>query len=90
MPDLKFNVMISGTVRDLPVHREEVRTACEAQEMFPYMMETLPASAADAMVVSKGLVDKADIYVGVFAFRYGYVPLATFRLRLKPPRTPTG
>lgn len=68
------NVVISSTIRDLPNHRQEVMDACLRQGMFPTMMEHLPASDADAIKVSMDLVDAADIYVGVFGQRYGYVP----------------
>lgn len=61
-------------MRDLPEHREEVRDACLRQGMFPTMMENLPASDAEAIAASLKLVNEADIYVGVFAHRYGYVP----------------
>ncbi|HKQ53646.1 MAG TPA: DUF4062 domain-containing protein, partial [Pyrinomonadaceae bacterium] len=67
--------MISSTARDLPEHRKEVMDACLRQGMFPTMMEHLPASDADAITASLKLVDEADIYVGVFAHRYGYVPV---------------
>lgn len=67
-------VIISSTVRDLPLHRKEVLDACLRQGMFPSMMEHLPASDADAISASLKLVDEADIYVGVFAYRYGYMP----------------
>jgi tetratricopeptide (TPR) repeat protein len=67
-------VMISSTARDLPEHRKEVMDACQRQGMFPLMMEHLPASDAEAISASLKLVDEADIYVGVFAHRYGYVP----------------
>jgi hypothetical protein len=68
------DVMISSTARDLPEHHKEVMDACVRQGMFPYMMEHLPALDADAIQVSVELVDKADIYIGVFAHRYGYAP----------------
>jgi tetratricopeptide (TPR) repeat protein len=67
-------VMVSSTARDLPEHRKEVLDACLRQGMFPKMMEHLPASDAEAISASLRLVDEADIYVGVFAHRYGYVP----------------
>jgi hypothetical protein len=66
--------MVSSTVLDLPDHRREVREACLRQDMFPLMMESLPASDADAIGVSLSMVDRADVYVGVFAHRYGYIP----------------
>jgi tetratricopeptide (TPR) repeat protein len=68
------NVMISSTARDLPDHRKEVLDACLRMGMFPMMMEHLPASDADAIHISMEMVDRADIYLGVFAFRYGTVP----------------
>jgi tetratricopeptide (TPR) repeat protein len=68
------NVIISSTARDLPDHRKEVMDACLRQGMFPVMMEHLPASDEEAISASLKMVDAADIYVGVFAHRYGYVP----------------
>ncbi len=73
MPQLK--VIISSTARDLPEHREKVMHACMRLDMFyPDMMEHLTATNANALEVSLKMVDEAEIYVGVFAFRYGYVP----------------
>ena len=71
---IQRTVMISSTARDLPDYREQVKEACLRAEMLPKMMEHLPASDADAIEASLDLVDKADIYVGLFAHRYGYVP----------------
>jgi hypothetical protein len=58
----------------LPDHRKQIEEACLRQGMFPLMMEHRPSSDADAIGFSIELVDKANIYVGVFANRYGYVP----------------
>src|SRR5437870_1362849 len=69
-----LTVMISSTLRDLPTHRKETMDACLRQGMFPKMMEHLPASDAEAISASLKLVKEADVYVGVFAHRYGYVP----------------
>ena len=38
------------------------------------MMEHLPASDKDVIDVSLGLVDEADVYIGLLAHRYGFVP----------------
>jgi len=73
MPE-PFIVMISSTAPDLPEHRQGVRDACLRQGMFPLMMEHLPAVDADAIKASLEMVDKARIYLGIFAYRYGYVP----------------
>lgn len=72
--------MISSTALDLPEHRKEVLDACLRQNMTPKMQEHLPASSAsaesgaEAIRVSLEMVDEAEVYVGVFASRYGYVP----------------
>lgn len=75
MPTQNPKVMISSTARDLPAHRKEVMDACLRQGMFPIMMEHLPATDADAMAESLRMVDEAEIYLGIFAHRYGYVPV---------------
>lgn len=73
MPEIKRLAMVSSTMLDLPDHRREVREACLRQDVFPLMMESLPASDADAISVSMNMVDRADIYLGIFAHRYGHV-----------------
>jgi tetratricopeptide (TPR) repeat protein len=67
-------VVISSTARDLPDHRAKVMDACLRADMFPKMMEHLPAKNEDAVQASHALVDEADVYVGIFAHRYGYIP----------------
>jgi len=74
MSQAKKTVMISSTARDLPQHRKEVMDACLRQGMFPVMMEHLPANDDEAIAASLKMVDEADVYVGVFAHRYGYLP----------------
>ncbi|HWW76555.1 MAG TPA: DUF4062 domain-containing protein, partial [Pyrinomonadaceae bacterium] len=73
-------VVVSSTALDLPAHRKEVLDACIRQNTIPKMQEHLPASGAnaasgaEAIRVSLEMVDEAEIYLGVFANRYGYVP----------------
>jgi tetratricopeptide (TPR) repeat protein len=67
--------MISSTVRDLPQHREKVMDACMRLGVFyPDMMEHLTATDANALEISLAIVERADVYIGIFGFRYGYVP----------------
>src|SRR5215471_14717267 len=66
--------MISSTSLDLPEHRQQAIDACLRQGIFPRAMEHLPARDADAMRVSLEIVDEADIYIGIYAWRYGHVP----------------
>ncbi|MEZ4942281.1 MAG: DUF4062 domain-containing protein [Saprospiraceae bacterium] len=77
MPELQEikKAMISSTARDLPEHRKQVERACQRVSVFASeMMENLTAENADAVEVSLRLVDQADVYIGIFAHRYGYVP----------------
>ena len=67
-------VMISSTARDLPDYRSEVMDACLRADTFPKMMEHLPALDADAVEASLAMVDESEIYIGVFAHRYGTIP----------------
>src|SRR5688572_12588498 len=70
-----IRVMISSTVRDLPQHREKVMDACMRLGVFyPDMMEHLTATDANALEISLAIVDRADVYIGIIGFRYGYVP----------------
>lgn len=66
--------MISSTIVDLPEHRQEVINACLRQGMFPLAMENQPASYDNPLAFSKNLVNRADIFVGIYANRYGFVP----------------
>lgn len=66
--------MVSSTSWDLSAYRGAVMDACLRQGMLPVMMEHLPATDSDAITESLRMVDEADIYLGIFANRYGYVP----------------
>lgn len=66
--------MISSTALDLPEHRAAVKEACIAAGFFPIGMEHLPARDANGIKVSLEMVDKANIYLGIYAWRYGWVP----------------
>jgi Domain of unknown function (DUF4062)/AAA ATPase domain len=67
--------MVSSTARDLPLHREQVRLACERAGFEPrWMMEHLTALNKDAVEASLRMVEDADVYLGILANRYGTVP----------------
>lgn len=70
----KAVVFISSTARDLGEYRSQVMEACLRADMVPRMMEHLPAVDADAVHVAMELLDNADVYIGLFAHRYGYIP----------------
>jgi tetratricopeptide (TPR) repeat protein len=69
-----ITAMISSTALDLPEHRALVHKACLEAGVFPIGMEQLPARDANGIKVSLEMVDKADVYLGIYAWRYGWVP----------------
>ncbi len=70
----QLTAMISSTALDLPEHRTAVKEACLSAGVFPIGMEHLPARDDSGITVSLEMVDKADIYLGIYAWRYGWVP----------------
>lgn len=72
--ETQFKAMLSATARDLTDQRLAAEAACIAQEFLPVWMKHLPARDADGFKVSMEMVDKADIYIGIYAWRYGWVP----------------
>jgi Domain of unknown function (DUF4062) len=76
-PQLK--AMISSTARDLPEHRRMIMDACLRLGIQPIMMEHLAGQDRSALDVSIGMVEDADVYIGVFAFAYGSSPAGDTR-----------
>jgi ADP-ribose pyrophosphatase YjhB (NUDIX family) len=67
--------MISSTSLDLPAHRKAAMDAVLRAGCFPLAMEHGTATSdSDAIRFSLELVDQADLYVGIFAQRYGFIP----------------
>ena len=70
----RITAIISSTTRDLAEHRALVCDACLRLGVFPIMMEHLGARSAEKVQECLSLVDEAEVYVGIFANRYGSVP----------------
>lgn len=73
-PRKHLDVMVSSTALDLPEHRLKTMNAILMCGMFPIVMEHLPPLPGDAIDSSLKMVDEADIYIGIFGLRYGFVP----------------
>ena len=69
-----IKAMISSTFIDLTEHRQQAILACLQERVFPLAMETLPAINMTALEVSLQMVSEADIYIGIFGYRYGSIP----------------
>jgi Domain of unknown function (DUF4062) len=72
-------VYVSSTYQDLRECRERVRLALQRLQQDDVAMETYVAEPERP--VDKCLRDVAacDLYIGVFAWRYGYVPAGSTR-----------
>lgn len=71
----QLKVMISSTTLDLPSHRKAVEDAILRAGCFPLAIEHGSATSnSDAIRLSLEMVDQGDIYVGIFAQRYGFIP----------------
>ena len=70
----QITAMISSTALDLPEHRKAAIDACLNVGFFPIGMEHLPPRDATGVQVSLEMVDQADVYIGIYAWRYGWVP----------------
>lgn len=66
-------VFISSTGLDLHEYREAARDVCMTLQLFPIMMEHFEAMGLGATAGSRKKLDQADLYVGIFAHRYGYI-----------------
>jgi tetratricopeptide (TPR) repeat protein len=70
----RYRVFISSTSQDLAAYRKEVRETLLRLNLFPIDMAYFGAQDGDASEVSLKEVDSADLYLGIVAWRYGYVP----------------
>ena len=66
-------VFISSTGKDLTDYRQAAIEVCLRLGLTPVAMEFFEAMGIGATEGSKAKLDGADVYVGIFAHRYGYI-----------------
>src|ERR1051326_3860884 len=69
-----FNVFISSTSRDLFAERRAVAVMLRKAELPVTAMEDWDALPGDATSVSVEGVMKCHLFIGIYAFRYGFIP----------------
>ena len=67
-------LFISSTRTDLEEYRNEVITLLAENGQIIKVMEGFGSRSADAIEVCRGEIDDCDILVGIYGFRYGFVP----------------
>ncbi|RMF76217.1 MAG: DUF4062 domain-containing protein, partial [Chloroflexi bacterium] len=70
----RIDVFISSTSIDLPEHRAAVKDAIISLGLYPSGMETWPVRDENPVDLCYGMVQEAEIYVGIYAHRYGWRP----------------
>jgi len=70
----KYKVFISSTYLDNFERRRVVEDAVLRAEMHPVGMERFTASANPTVAESEHLVGECDVYIGIIANRYGWIP----------------
>lgn len=67
------NVFLSSTSLDLPEYRQAAVEVCNALGLVPLDMKDWSPRDAGATRASLEKLDRAHVYVGIFAYRYGYI-----------------
>ena len=68
------NVFVSATRKDLEPYVKEVERILLKHSCFPIAMETFNPTALNALQLCYNKVMEADIFVGIYAHRYGFCP----------------
>lgn len=68
-----ISAFISSTSEDLSTYRDAAIEVCQRQGMLPVAMEHFAAMSAGATAGSRKKLDGCDLYIGVYAYRYGYI-----------------
>jgi hypothetical protein len=71
---MTIKVFLSSTSLDLKEHRAAVIDMLRQTNNLPIAMENFGSKVGDATSVSLKEVQKADLFVGIYAHRYGYRP----------------
>lgn len=69
--DLKYQIFISSTYKDLVDTREEVIRVILSLFQIPIGMEMFNADNEEQWVTIQGTIDKSDYYVLIIGHRYG-------------------
>jgi Domain of unknown function (DUF4062) len=69
-----MKVYLSSTFKDLHKHRSSVAKALAKAGYHVIRMEDYPARAMHTKAACQSDVAECNIYLGIFAWRYGYVP----------------
>lgn len=68
-----MKAFVSSTSQDLADYRQASYEVCNRLQIAPIGMEQFEAMGIGATAASNHKLNDANVYVGIFANRYGYV-----------------
>ena len=86
----RIDVFISSTSRDLAVYRDAITKVILRMGLYPIIMEAFNATDRNALQLCYDKVQEAEIFVGIYAHRYGYSPGPDVTYTLLDGTTETG
>lgn len=69
-----MKTFLSSTYVDLVSYRRAIRTAIEGLGQQVDCMEVMGARPEEPSIACLGEIDQCDLFVGVYAHRYGSIP----------------
>jgi CheY-like chemotaxis protein len=69
-----MKIFLSSTYQDLIEHRTKAAQAIERLGQHGIRMEVFGARPGEATLVCLDEIDSSDVFVGMYAHRYGYIP----------------
>jgi len=76
---MALDVFISSTFADLIEYRRAVIETCQKAGFNPIAMEFFSADPRNAQDACLEKIEASDIFIGIYAHRYGYVPANSAR-----------
>ncbi len=70
----RIGVYISSTSQDLAKHRARVKDVVFRLGLYPIIMEEFIPTEKNALQLTYDKVQEAEIFIGIYAYRYGYTP----------------
>lgn len=77
----RYSVFISSTQRDLEEYRDALKDVVLRLGYHPIVQENFSPTADNALQECYNKVRQADVFVGIYAFRYGYAPQSKITYR---------
>jgi WD40 repeat protein len=79
----RIDVFISSTSKDLEEFRERVIQIVLKMGAYPISMETFTPTDRNALQLCYDKLQEAEVFIGIYAYRYGYAPSSDVTFKTK-------